>query len=378
MGNIKAATLIILFFITGVGVGSQRERLLKIKKELAEKRKELTELSKKEKGVVNELARLDKEISVREAIISRYFEEERILKSELESLNLALEKTSKALEMKKKIISNLMIYEYQKGKIGFIEFIFSDERLSTMLERIRFINLLSLAHKEQFLSFKQNKDELLNLIAEKNQKIEELKTLLQEKENELTSLRQSKAERAARLDEIRARKNEYQEAVERLERSQKELAHLIEKETSGVTFEQTGYSISALKGKLIWPVKGKRNIIRHYGHIIDKRYNTRFYNPGIDIKAFPLEPVYAVHHGEVVFTGWLQGYENIVIIKHPGNFYTVYGNLGNVDVQKGLRVKAGTKLGDVSSTGWLDGPKVHFEIRMGKKEVNPVDWLAKR
>lgn len=381
MDNIGKAGIIFILLVLFLTGASVKSRLESVKGELARKRKELASLQKEEKGIVNELASLDREISLREEIISDLATEESLIVVELDTLRVALRNCEEEVKKQKELLAKLLVYTYQKGKLGELAFIFSGESFSEILKRVYFLKLLALARKEKVRSVVEQSLKMAELIAEREKNLAELKSVRQEREQELALLRASKGERAKALASIRSREDEYRNAIARLETSKKELEKLLQSEVSRASRgsgAQEGESFAGLKGRLPWPLAGKRQILRGFGITTDSRYGTKIENSGIDIRANPGEPVFAVYQGELVYSGWLQGYDYVVIMKHPGNYYTVYGNLGKVNFQKGARVRSKDTLGHISSTGWLDGPKLHFEIRFGKKEVNPLEWLAKR
>jgi Membrane proteins related to metalloendopeptidases len=47
---------------------------------------------------------------------------------------------------------------------------------------------------------------------------------------------------------------------------------------------------------------------------------------GIDIQAPEGENIKSAEDGVVIFSGFLKGYGNVVIIKHEGDFFTVYAH----------------------------------------------------
>jgi len=44
-------------------------------------------------------------------------------------------------------------------------------------------------------------------------------------------------------------------------------------------------------------------------------------------------------------------------------------------VKKGKKVKKGDKIATVGNSGGVSTPQLHFEIRAGKKAVNPLSYL---
>ncbi|MBQ0957988.1 M23 family metallopeptidase [Ideonella sp. 4Y11] len=92
---------------------------------------------------------------------------------------------------------------------------------------------------------------------------------------------------------------------------------------------------------------------------------------GTDYGAPTGTPVRSVGDGSVVFSGWQNGYGNVVRIQHSGGRETVYAHLSRLDVRKGQRVGQGDRLGAVGATGWATGPHLHFEFLVGGKHQDP-------
>jgi len=93
---------------------------------------------------------------------------------------------------------------------------------------------------------------------------------------------------------------------------------------------------------------------------------------GVDFGAPTGTPVRTVGEGQVSFSGWQNGYGNVVHVLHSGNRTTVYAHLHRIDVRRGERVEQGQRIGTVGSTGWATGPHLHFEFKMGNQQVDPM------
>ncbi len=118
-------------------------------------------------------------------------------------------------------------------------------------------------------------------------------------------------------------------------------------------------------------------MIRSFGESKDPRYGVNFYNPGIDIAAPLGSPVLAASSGVVILAQNVRGYGKTIILDHGQDIVTVYAHLQEVKVSSGQEVKEGQVIGLVGETGLVDGPTLHFEVRVGKKakEENPLQWL---
>lgn len=104
--------------------------------------------------------------------------------------------------------------------------------------------------------------------------------------------------------------------------------------------------------------------------------------------------VMAVANGTVVVAGddsvtsygrGTNNYGNLVILQHqiPGisePVFSLYGHLSLVSVQVGDTVQAGEKIGEVGSSGNINGSSLLLEVRVGSMDLpdarNPELWLA--
>jgi murein DD-endopeptidase MepM/ murein hydrolase activator NlpD len=99
---------------------------------------------------------------------------------------------------------------------------------------------------------------------------------------------------------------------------------------------------------------------------------------GVDIAAPRGTGVYVSAEGSVLRTGYEHaGYGRFVEIRHPNGMTTLYGHLSRLDVASGDTVEAGARIGLVGSTGRSTGPHLHFEVRRGERQVNPVKVMGR-
>jgi murein DD-endopeptidase MepM/ murein hydrolase activator NlpD len=60
-----------------------------------------------------------------------------------------------------------------------------------------------------------------------------------------------------------------------------------------------------------------------------------------------------------------------VILRHHGQYATVYAHLSRVAVRRGARVAQNDTIGAVGQTGWATGPHLHYEFRIAGQARNP-------
>lgn len=101
---------------------------------------------------------------------------------------------------------------------------------------------------------------------------------------------------------------------------------------------------------------------------------------GIDLANSKGTPIYAVADGTIVaasYGAWDKSYGNEVAIYHGNGNYTNYAHLSKISIKNGQKVKAGTKIGEMGSTGNSTGNHLHFELHISKKwnRVNPKTYI---
>ena len=93
---------------------------------------------------------------------------------------------------------------------------------------------------------------------------------------------------------------------------------------------------------------------------------------GIDYAAPTGTRVRAVGDAVVEFAGVKGGYGNVVILRHNGQYSTVYAHLSRIAVRRGARIAQNDTIGLVGQTGWATGPHLHYEFRIGGEARNPM------
>jgi murein DD-endopeptidase MepM/ murein hydrolase activator NlpD len=92
---------------------------------------------------------------------------------------------------------------------------------------------------------------------------------------------------------------------------------------------------------------------------------------GIDYAAPTGTRVRAVGDAVVEHAGPRGGYGNVVILRHQGQYSTVYAHLSRVAVRRGARIAQNDTIGFVGQTGWATGPHLHYEFRIAGQARNP-------
>jgi murein DD-endopeptidase MepM/ murein hydrolase activator NlpD len=123
-------------------------------------------------------------------------------------------------------------------------------------------------------------------------------------------------------------------------------------------------------GKFLWPVRGK--VVSGFG-----AKGGGLYNDGINIAAENGAFVRAAENGIVAYAGnELRGYGNLLLIRHADGWISAYAHNGEFLVRRGQVVKRGQTIARVGNSGAVAQPQLHFELRRGRKAVDPTHHLS--
>jgi murein DD-endopeptidase MepM/ murein hydrolase activator NlpD len=120
-------------------------------------------------------------------------------------------------------------------------------------------------------------------------------------------------------------------------------------------------------GTFIWPVNGP--VVSPFGMRWGRMHE------GIDIAAPTGTPIHAAGSGTVIYSGWMDGYGNLVVIDHGGGLATAYAHQSSIAAGNGQSVGQGDVIGYVGCTGHCFGPHLHFEVRVNGTAVDPLGYL---
>ena len=128
----------------------------------------------------------------------------------------------------------------------------------------------------------------------------------------------------------------------------------------------------ASRGGFIWPVSGR--LLSRFGTL-----GKGLQNDGINILARKGTPVRAIQNGVVAYAGnELRGFGNLLLVKHSGGWISAYAHNERLLVRTGQTVTRGQVISRVGSTGSVEKPQLHFELRRRNRAVDPERYLGRR
>ena len=120
----------------------------------------------------------------------------------------------------------------------------------------------------------------------------------------------------------------------------------------------------------IWPSKG--SIISHFGHVTNSGRLE-----GVNIACESGATIKASASGEVVYSDIVEGYDNVILIKHYNGFISAYGHVDAL-VSVGDKVKKGQVIGYVSKNKQSKRSILYFSLRKNKKSYDPEKIILEK
>ena len=95
---------------------------------------------------------------------------------------------------------------------------------------------------------------------------------------------------------------------------------------------------------------------------------------GVDFAAPKGTPIMAAGDGAIEVIGRNGNYGKYIRIRHNSIYKTAYGHLSRYKkgLKKGRRVRQGSIIGYVGSTGRSTGPHLHYEVIRNGQKTNPL------
>ncbi len=355
---------------------TQKQELEAIQKEVEAGRKKLDSLKQSELSLQKRLIDSDQQIAGNKKVIQRLTRESGKLKQEIGATETKVDQRQLELELsRRRYLGNIRQFYLaaHQPSAPLSEDLNEEMRLHRQIVYLAAVAGFESGQVRQASELLVQTRETMNQLSGEKSKVARLRkkresaNLLavnrkRKQQKDLEHLLRAKTEETDRVLTLEMAAREMEQIIARLQREAQE-RELRRQEDAG------GPSIFAsLKGMLLSPYKGKITI--PFGPQVDPVTNLKSYSSGITIKGAAGRKVVAVASGTVVYVGNLRGYGKFVIISHDDQYFTTYAGLGEMLVTTDEYVLAGNKL----AVSGADGV-VKFEMRQGRKALDPIKWI---
>ncbi len=287
-------------------------------------------------------------------------------------------RTREALDSERAVLAAQVRTEYMLGRSDEMRLLLSQTNPAEVGRTLTYYGYFARARAAKIGEIGAQESHLQDLVAGIDQQTLELRSLRDDASREVADLERARHERGVALAALAEQVQSGHEELARLHREEQAVEALVA-ELSRVLrdfpVDSHQHFDHELRGTLPWPVAGRmtvRNLeTRTNGAPTAVRLN------GVLIETARGAKVRAPLAGRVVYADWLQGMGMLLIIAHAGNYLTLYGHAEVLYKSVGDPVAAGDPIAAMSDAPGGAAPQLYFEIREGRKPVDPRDWLRR-
>jgi len=366
--------LAVLLPVYGSELSRKKGELHNIRSEMQEKRQIIREYKTRERDVLGDLNQLEEKIEVKERELEILDQSIEKNQREVTAAKKALQKAEERLEEQLALLNARLRDTYKNGEVSYLEVMLGSESFSDFIKRMDFLSLII-----------QQDVELVEAIELQKVEIEERKTALEALQQELLQMQSAAqvkhqeleaeaSEKERILSRVKEEKAVYEAALNELEDASRELESIIKNlQTRRQVYRPSTTFRVRSNGRMTWPAAGR--VTSPFGYRVHPIFGTVKMHNGIDIGAPSGTPIQAANDGVVIYSGWMRGYGQVVVIDHGEGVSTLYAHCSVLLVGEGAAVGRDQTIARVGSTGFSTGPHLHFEVRVNGSPVNPLGWL---
>jgi len=376
----RAVIFLFIFLTPGSHIlnGQTKQELNKIRSEINELENQLQIKRDQEISLLEKIEDLNRTIGLQRKLIIKLNDEKENLENDIIDTEKQLSQVQSQYNRLKEVVKKRMVSLYKKGRVANWAVLFSTNSINQAVVWLKYLKIIMDNDKRNLDLLQKKKEQIEDFRTTLNRKLREKENIIQEKNQETREFSNRIKNRNDMLQTIKKDQKFLQNKIEKKKEAFKAIQDRIKQEESKrrdtpeyKKYPGTGFG--NLIGKLNWPVQG--TIIQDYGTTRGGSSSSWYDNLGIDIKAIGGELVKSVAKGRVTYITWMRGMGNLVLVDHGEGYYTVYGYLDMVMVDKDMDIRAGDTIGRIGYADNLYGSTLHFEIWQGEKHFNPETWL---
>jgi len=328
-------------------------------------------------------------------------------KKTLSKLQADSNATNQALAQHQKLLSGQLYQQYVYGQQSYLRMILQSEKPSQIARDVHYFSYIAKARAETIKKMQDSLTKISRLNEETAAALQQVADLKNKQIQERLELQQQKAAKSKVVKSLSQQIAAQRSEIKKLSRDEKRLAQLVErlaqiarakpkpakkvavrknnnsssveasKQTNEVVASNnelpsddlSGINFAALKGKLRLPVRG--DVTNRFGA---NRADSGISWKGLFIRANEGAEVKSVASGRVVFSDWLRGFGNLIIVDHGSGYMSLYGNNQAVLKQAGDNVRSGDAIAYVGNSGGNETNGLYYELRRQSKPFDPLSW----
>ena len=277
-----------------------------------------------------------------------------------------------ALQAERASLASQARAAYMIGRQEELKLLLNQSNPASLGRTLTYYGYFAEQRSQKIKSIQSNEERLQQLVEQIERQTQELQKLQEDATQEIAGLQHARAERAVAVAALTKQLESGNQELGNLKREEQAVESLVADLARMMQDFPTdpSQSFDRMRGKLPWPVLGR----------VSARYQAPRENSGgvrwngVMIETERGAKVRAPFFGRVVYADWLQGLGLLMIVGHSGGYMTLYGHAEVLYKSVGDKVAPGDVIAGLSDTEGVK-PQLYFEIREGRKTVDPKLWL---
>lgn len=324
-----------------------------------------------EKGILGDIEELDMRLIQMAQRLQRFKEQmakQKTLISEKEdNLEDFRKKTARVQSHMEKRIEAY----YKLGKVDLLDITFSTKTLPELLRFHDSFETLIEYDKALMAKYHRIVDELEGAKRALTLEQELLKEFISQAGQKREAIQETRRDKEKLLATIKNQAKLHQTAIAELDEAKTGLTSTLLSLKQKERVVDQGFLMN--KGSHVTPLKGV--VLSTFNEERVNQFGFKKQSPGIIIDAPDGTRIRSIFHGRIIYSGYLKGYGNTVIVDHGYEYFTITSRIERILVQKGEVVKRNTVIGIMGSTATITDKGLYFEIRHRDTPLDPMIWL---
>jgi septal ring factor EnvC (AmiA/AmiB activator) len=386
---------------TRAEVSEKRSELVDLRGQIEALRKEMAAAEGRRATASDQVKDVEREISTTQRELHTLSGRRNSAQTTLKDLGRQERALNERLDEVRAQMENLVYRRYLQGRPDALRLLLNGEDPNQMMRDLYYLDIIGQVRRrlrDETETLLERKRALSGKARERAAELASIEARQKEQHTRLVARREQRKEV---LTKISSRIAQQRKEIGNLQRDEKALAQLIGRLERIIAAQQSalrkeraakakvpgrppesprasgtereaapGGAFAALKGRLRLPVRG--TLTNRYG---GKRQEGSTWK-GLFIRAAQGSEVKAIAGGRVVFSDWMRGFGNLLIVDHGDNYLSVYGYNDAVLTQVGDEVRGGDPIATAGNSGGNPESGLYFELRHRGQPVDPLKWIS--
>jgi septal ring factor EnvC (AmiA/AmiB activator) len=370
--TLAIAAAVVAIAVTAGAQDAARAQSDRVADRIRALQREADALATQEKTLLVELRKLEVERRIKAEEVAGAEARVKETKAQLDASVARAAALNSAAASERPDVEARLVQIYKLGRAGYWRLLLDVDDVQSMGRAYRTAAAMTRLDRERIQQHQRTLDALAKERAALEARARETAALQKKAVAARAALDRAVAARTALVESIDARRDLNAQLTGELQAAQQKLQASLAQLGAGRPAAAVSLPIRPFRGALPWPAAGI--VVSRFGTAPGGGRGTA--RSGIEISLGEGRPVRSVHDGTVVFADQFTGYGNLVIVEHGDNAYSLYGHLDSLEVKRGDRVDAQSRVG-VSGRNPSGNPALYFELRIDSKPVDPLQWLKK-